>query len=99
MDSNLGRLLGAREIDGDGGPAADLAFDADLAARLVSEAENLGKPQAGALADRFGREERLECVIEHLRRHSAAGVGDADLHVIARADVPDLVCGEADVVG
>ena len=76
------------------GAAADLAFDPDLAARLVGEAEDLAEAEAGALADRLGGEERLERAVEHLRRHPAAGVGDADLHIFAGADVADLVGGE-----
>ena len=72
-------------------PLPDLAFDPDLAARLVGEAENLAEAEAGALADRLGREEGLERAFEHVGRHAAAGVGDADLHIIAGADVAHLL--------
>ena len=93
------RGLGARQIDRDGRALADLAFDPDLAARLVGEAEDLAEAEAGALADRLGGEEGLERALEHLGRHAAAGVGDADLHIFAGADVADLVGGERDVLG
>ena len=68
MDADRRRGLGARQIDRDGGAAAELAFDPDLAARLVGEAENLAEAQAGALADRLGGEERLERAVEDVRR-------------------------------
>ena len=51
---------GARQIDRDRRALAELAFDPDFAARLVGEAENLAEAEAGALADRLGREEGLE---------------------------------------
>ena len=79
-------------------PRADLALDPDLAARLVREAEDLAEAEAGALADRLGREEGLERALEHLGGHAAAGVGDADPDIIAGADVADLVGRERDVL-
>ena len=91
--------IGARQIDRNGGPASDLALDADLAARLVGEAENLAEAEAGALAHRLGGEERLERAVEHFGRHPAAGVGDADPDIVAGADVADLVGGEGHVLG
>ena len=83
--------FGARQIDRHRGPLAELAFDADFAARLVREAEDLAQSQPGALADRLGGEERLERPLEHLGGHAAAGVADADPDIFARTDVADLV--------
>ena len=68
MDADRSRGLGARQIDGNGGAAAELAFDPDLAPRLVREAEDLAKAEAGALADRLGGEEGLERAVEHFLR-------------------------------
>ena len=100
MDADRRRgALGARQIDRDRGAAADLAFDPDLAARLVGEPENLAEAEAGALADRLGGEEGLERAVEHLGLHPAAGVGDADPHIIAGANVADLVGGERHILG
>ena len=65
----------------------------------MREAENLAEAEARALADRLGGEEGLECAFEHFGRHSAAGVGDADLHIFAGANVADLVGGELHVLG
>ena len=93
------RGLGARQVDRHSGAFADLAFDPDFAAGLVGEAEDLAEAEAGALADRLGGEEGLERALEHVGRHAAAGVGDADLDIIAGADVADLVGGEGDVLG
>ena len=41
----------------------------------------LGKTEPGALADRFRREERIEDLVEHIRRNAAAGIlhGDGDV--------------------
>ena len=39
---------------------AHFAVDLDVAARLLHEAVDLRQPEAGALADVLGREERLE---------------------------------------
>ena len=50
----------------------------DLALGLADEAENLAEPEAGALADRLGGEERLEHALQHLGRHAAAGIGHRD---------------------
>ena len=91
--------LGARQIDGNGRAAADLALDADLAARLVGETEDLAEAEAGPLADRLGGEEGLEGALAHVRRHSAAGVGDADLHIFAGAHVADFVRGDGHILG
>ena len=48
-------------------PAVDLALDADFAAGLMREAENLAEAEAGALADGLGGEEGLEGAVEHIR--------------------------------
>ena len=64
---------------------ADLAVDLDVAARLLDEAVHHAQPQAGALADILGGEERLEHFFQNVRRHAAAGVAHRDHHVGARA--------------
>ena len=53
--------------------------DLDLAAvPLHHDAPGDVEPEAGALADVLGREERLERARRDLRRHARAGVGDLD---------------------
>src|SRR5262245_7960458 len=42
-----------------------------------------GKAKSGALSGRFGREERVEHLFFHVRRHTAAVVADSDFHAIA----------------
>ena len=91
--------FGARQIDRHRGAFANAAVDPDLAARLVREAENLAEAETGALADRLGGEERLERALDDVGRHAAAGVGDADLHIIAGAHVADFIGGKADIAG
>ncbi len=99
MDPHLRGLLRARNIDGNGRAATNLALNPDLTAGLVSKTEDLAESEAGALADGFGCEEGLERSVEHGRGHSAASVGDADLHIFARANVADLVRREARIFG
>ncbi len=63
----------------------------------MGEAVHLGKAEAGALADRLGREERLEDLVEHIGGNAEPGISDIDpdelagvrrlgLHDVARAD-------------
>ena len=96
----LGGGVGARQIDRDGRALAERAMSiADLAARLVGEAENLAEAEAGALADRLGGEEGLEHALEMLGRHAAAGVGDADADIVAGRGCRRPRClGQGDVV-
>ena len=55
-----------------------------LTAGLLREAVDLRQAQARALADVLGGEERLEHARQHLGRHSAARVGDGELHEVGR---------------
>src|SRR5207237_2266391 len=88
MDPHMRRGgLGARQIDRHGRASADLALDADFAARLMGKAEDLAEAEAGALAHRLGGEKGLECALPDFRRHAAAGVGYADPDIIAGANV------------
>ena len=79
----LGRGRGflARQQDRDRGALAEFACDLDRSAGLMREAVNLRKPQAGALADRLGREEGIEDLAEHVGRDAGAGIchGDRDI--------------------
>src|SRR3546814_10852431 len=52
--------------------------DFDAAAVVLDDAEHDRQTQAGPLANRLGRVERLEDALPHLLAHAAAGVEDAD---------------------
>ena len=52
------------------------ACDRDIAAGLLGEAERLAQPEAGALADFLGGEERLENRIQVRSGDAGAGIGD-----------------------
>src|SRR3546814_20760182 len=52
--------------------------DFDAAAVVLDDAEHDRQAQAGPLANRLGRVERLEDALPHLLAHAAAGVEDAD---------------------
>ena len=43
-----------------------------------------GKAKAGAFSGRFGREERVEHLFFHVRRHTSAVVANPDFHAIAK---------------
>src|SRR5438093_1361499 len=50
----------ARQVDGEGGAGAGLAVDEDEAAGLLQDAVDGRQPEADALPDLLGREERVE---------------------------------------
>ena len=58
-----------------------------MAAGLRDEAVDLAEPEAAALADFLGGEERLEGAGPNFRRHALAVVGDGDCHEIPGRDV------------
>jgi hypothetical protein len=60
------------------------AIDVDVPPGLFHEAEHHAEPEAGALAERFGREEWIEDSRLHVGRHAGPGVAHLDRHVIAR---------------
>ena len=43
-----------------------------------------GEAKAGAFSGRFGREERVEHLLFHVRRNSGAVIADSDFHTIAK---------------
>ena len=65
-----GRTVGgARQVDDDGGALAERALDVDMAPRLGDEAVHHAQPQARALADLLGGEERVEDARQRLGRY------------------------------
>ena len=64
---------------------SERACDRDIAVRLLGEAERLAQPEAGALADGLGGEERLENGVEMFGGDAGAGVSDRDCDEIAAA--------------
>src|SRR5438067_1204849 len=61
--ATLGRLVGAPQIDLDGGPLAGLAVDPEGAAALADDAIDRREAEAGPPALLLGGEERLEHVL------------------------------------
>ena len=77
------RQEGAGGIDGGLGGQEDfeagvagLAINVDEAAVALDDPGNGGKPEAGALADILGGEERVENFVDDLFWYPAAGVGN-----------------------
>ena len=66
---------------------ADCAGDPDIAVRLLDEAEHLAESEAAALADILRGEERLEGVIDDIRAHTDAGIGNRDQDIFAGDDI------------
>ena len=65
-------------------PLPELGIRIDEAAGLLDDAVDGREAEAGALADFLGREERLEDLVDDLRRNAGAGVGHLDQHVVGR---------------
>nr|WP_239700487.1 hypothetical protein [Massilia sp. 9096] len=76
------------------GALAGRRFDAHGAARLAREAVHHRQAQARALPHRFGGEEGIEGVRQHVRRHAGAAVAHAHQHVLA-----GLARGDGGVAG
>ena len=73
----------AQQQDRDRGSLAEFAFDLDRSAGLVREAMDLRQAEAGALADRLGREERIEDLAQDVGSDAGAGIRDADGDIVA----------------
>src|SRR5262249_35259945 len=82
------RFLGAghvpRQEDAEGRALVLDRVDIDEAAGLLDDAVDGGEPEAGALAHLFGREERLEYLVDDRRRDAGAGIDNFNQHVIRR---------------
>ena len=65
----------------------EFAFDAERSARLLGDSVDLGEAEAGSLAERLRREERLGRSGEHLGRHALAGVGDRHADIVPVLDL------------
>ena len=87
----LGRKIGERRAGADGG------IDSDLAAMLADDLEHRGEAEAGAMP--LGREERVENLLEVLRRDAAAVVLHLELHVVARGQRGNLIRGQRGIGG
>ena len=81
-----GGLGGDGDEDFEGGAASDLAFDLDPALVLFDDSVNGGQSEAGAFANFFRREERLEDAGQGSVVHAVPGVGDVE------ADEVSLAC-------
>ena len=62
-----------------------------MTARLLHEAEDLAETQSGALADAFGRKERIKGSGDGHRIHPGARIGNRHHDVLARAHL-DVLC-------
>ena len=81
-DAALRRAGEAGQVELHRRPDAGLRVDLHVPARLLDEAEHHRKTEPRALAGRLGREERIEGLLHHLRRHAGAGVGHRDHHIL-----------------
>jgi hypothetical protein len=93
------RRLGAvdGQIDDEARPLPFGRLGEDEAARLLDDAVDGREPEAGALADLLGGEERLEDLGEEVRRDAGAGVGDPQRGIVG--DRQDLAAHPAHVFG
>ena len=64
-------------------PLADFGLRIDEAAGLLDDAVDRREAEPGALADILGGEERLENLVDDVRRDAGAGVRELDQHVVA----------------
>src|ERR1700693_2314322 len=81
----------ARQSDHEFGERIDLAIDSDRSAVLLRDDVVWDRPaEAGALAGRFGGEERLEQLVSDLCRYAGAVVPHADFDLIAGIARGDL---------
>jgi hypothetical protein len=71
-----GGRVGGGQVDLEARAEVGLGVDVHAPARLRDDPVHGGQPEAGALADLLGREERLEHVLDGLAAHADAGVGD-----------------------
>src|SRR5262249_2605803 len=63
---------------------ADLGLRIDETAGLFDDAVDGREAETGALADLLGREERLEALVQNVRRDAGPSVGDLDQHIVGR---------------
>src|SRR3954451_20098808 len=89
----LGR---ARQIERDGRALADFGLDADIAAGLAGEAENLAEAEPGALADGLGGEEGFENAVHDFAGHAVARIADADADIVSAHEFSHFAIGERD---
>src|SRR5438876_10580026 len=82
--ARLDRLVDARQVDLEAGAAARLGVYPDEPPALLHDAVHRGQPQARAFAPLLGREERLEQMGLHVRRHADAGIADREQDVAPR---------------
>ena len=66
---------------------ADFGVTVDEPAGLLDDAVDHRQAEAGALADLLGREERLEDLLDQVRRDAGAGVFHFDDHIFGRREV------------
>ena len=77
---------GGREVDLEGRAETGLGVDLHVPAGLGDDAVDRREPEAGAVAGLLGGEERLEDVLETVRRDPRAGVRDGQAHVALGRD-------------
>ena len=80
------RRHGTRQVDLHRRAGAGFAGKPHRAAELRRHAVDLRKPEATALADRLGGEERLERVLHDIAGHADTGIDHRDPHVVARIE-------------
>src|SRR5882757_4586158 len=75
--------IGARQQDRYLRSLAEFARHLDLSAGLMGETVHLRKAKPGALADRLGREKRIEYLVKQVGRDADAPIPDRDGDIVA----------------
>ncbi len=87
------------EVYAEGRALVEGALDRDVPLVLADDAVDCGQPQAGTLPGFLGGEEGIEDLLDDLRGHALAGVGDRDdgvAHRWARVRWRPVGGGDAD---
>ena len=93
--SYFGRAFRLGEKEGKSCAPANLAFDRDLAPRLLGEAVDLGQTEAGALADFLRCIKRLEDLGLLVSRDACPRIADRDSDVAPRLAALSTKRGQA----
>ena len=94
------RRFDCREQRLEGRSDAGLGVEMGVTAGLSDDAVDGRQSQPRSFADGLCREEGVECVVEHLRRHPGAVVGNPQAHVASRLETgagPGIVGVELNV--
>src|SRR5258708_16145983 len=81
---SLGRRFMSRQKDGEPSTFLYYFIDKEKSAALFDDAIHGRQAKPAALTDFLGREERLENLVDYIRRDAGAGISDVDPDIIRR---------------